>query len=63
MVLKAKKVRKESFSEVIVRLSGKRKLSDSFGVLNKKVAEELEKNIILARKERNKEHKKRLVRL
>ena len=49
----------ESFSRVIERITGKKKISDFKGILSKESAEECEKAIENNRKERNKLHKKR----
>ena len=48
------KMGKESFSETINRVTGKRKLRDFHGVISKEFADELEKNI----KESRKVHKR-----
>ena len=58
--LKAMKNNKESFSETIVRVSGKKPLNYFFGCLSKKSGEELERVIIENRKNRNKSHEKRM---
>lgn len=43
--LRAKKSTKESFSDVILKVTRKRRLSDFAGILTEKEGEELEKNI------------------
>ncbi len=50
----------ESFSMVIERVTGKKKISDFRGILSKESAEELERSIKKNRKERNRLHKKRI---
>lgn len=59
-ILKSKKEVSESFSEAIVRLSGRKNLSSFFGVLGEKSGLELEKNIKIIRKKHAKLHLKRL---
>lgn len=59
-ILKAKKDSNESFSEIIVKLSGKRELSSFYGVITEESAEILKKNIHKFREEHLKLHKKRL---
>ena len=44
-IIKLKKNSGESFSEVIIRLSGKKKISSFYGALSKESADKLEKNI------------------
>ena len=58
-ILKTKKESTESFSEVIVRLAGKQKLSSFYGVLSKESAEALEKAIAESRKKHSAAHRKR----
>lgn len=58
--LKARKDSKESFSEVINKLTGKSSFFDLIGILSEKEAEELESNIKNLRKRLNKEFEKRL---
>ncbi|GBE19454.1 hypothetical protein BMS3Abin17_00177 [archaeon BMS3Abin17] len=50
----------ESFSMIIGRITGKRKISDFRGILSKKSADELEKAIRGNRKKRNKLHRARI---
>jgi predicted CopG family antitoxin len=50
----------ESFSMVIERITGKKKISDFCGILSKESAEEYEKAIKKNREERNQLHKKRI---
>jgi predicted CopG family antitoxin len=59
-ILKSKKEENQSFSEVIVKLSGKKKLASFFGVLNKESADAIEKSILKARKNHKKTHQQRL---
>ncbi len=58
-ILKTRKKDKESFSEVIVRLSGKDALSSFYGILTRETGEALEKNIAHARKQHKEVHSKR----
>jgi len=51
-ILKAKKYNTESFSELIIRLSGKKSLACFYGVLSKKSADKLEESINNIRKKR-----------
>ncbi len=50
----------ESFSMVIERITGKKKISDFCGILSRESAEEYEKEIRNNREERNQIHKKRI---
>ncbi|MEK6895067.1 MAG: antitoxin VapB family protein [Nanoarchaeota archaeon] len=50
---------KESFSEVINRVTGKGKLRDIFGILSGKAGEEFERSIIEGRKMHKKMSEKR----
>ena len=59
-ILKSKKEETESFSEVIVRLSGKKSLSSFAGALSKKTADAIEEDIKEARKFHRQLHKKRV---
>ncbi len=59
-ILKARKGDSESFSKAIVRLSGKKKLMDFFGVLSKETGERLSDEIDEMRKVHRKLHEKRL---
>ena len=54
---------KESFSEVINRVTGKVKLRDFYGILSKEAGEKLERVIKESRKEHAKLHEKRHKRL
>lgn len=58
--LKSKKDPNESFSEIIVRLSGKKSLSSFFGALSKESADALEDSINEARKKHRLMHQKRV---
>lgn len=53
----------ESFSDVILRVSRMRPLSDFFGILSSESGEKLEKVIYDARKKRNKAHKLKIERI
>ncbi len=53
----------ESFSDVILRVSRRKPLSDFFGVLSAESGERLEEAIYSARKKRNKTHKLRIRRV
>jgi len=59
-MIKSRKDSGESFSEVIVRLSGKRKLSSFFGALSKESADLLERNIKDMRRKHKTLHMKRI---
>ena len=59
-ILKEKKSLSESFSEVLVRLSGKKKLSSFYGALSEKSADKLEKSIKDFRKNHKLLHERRL---
>lgn len=59
--LKSKKDTNESFSEVIVRLSGRKKLSSFIGVLSPESADALEKSIKEDRKRHRFLHQARAV--
>ena len=58
-VIRSKKNFGESFSEVIIRLSGKKKLSSFFGALSKESADALEKSIVEGRNKHRTLHIKR----
>lgn len=58
--LRFKKDERESFSDVINRITNKRLLSDFFGVLSKDEADLLEKTIERSRKIHSKLHEKRI---
>lgn len=59
-ILKSKKEATESFSEIIVKLSGKKKLSSFYGALSEKSADLLEKSIKDIRKIHREKHIKRI---
>jgi len=59
-ILKERKEPNESFSEAIVKLSGKKKLSSFFGALSEESASNLEKEIKETRKMHRQAHHKRL---
>ncbi len=59
-ILKAKKDETESFSEAIVRLSGKKSLASFFGALSEKSADALEKEMKESRKIHSNGHAKRV---
>lgn len=59
-ILKTKKEEEESFSKVIVRLSGKKLLSSFFGVLSKESADALEESIQKIRKQHGRLHLQRV---
>lgn len=59
-ILKSRKDDVESFSEVIVRLSGKKKLSSFAGALSKKTADRMEEEINKARGLHRSLHKRRI---
>ena len=62
--LAALRKRNESFSEIILEVTGKKsKLKDFFGVLSKEAGEELEKSIIEGRIRHSLQHKKRIERI
>ena len=48
------KKKNESFSEIIIKITGKTNLRDFFGVLSKESGDELEKNINEVRRESRK---------
>ena len=58
--LKYKKNERESFSEVINRITNKRNLTDFFGILSREEADLLEKTIEKNRKTHSKLHEKRI---
>jgi len=51
---------KESFSEIIVRVTGRVNLKDFFGILSKEAGEELEKNIMESRQRHRIQREKRI---
>ncbi len=59
--LKSKKEPNESFSEIIVRLSGRKSLSSFIGVLSPESADALEKSVKESRKRHKFMHQKRAV--
>jgi predicted CopG family antitoxin len=60
-ILKGRKADTESFSEAIVRLTGKKKLASFFGALSRESADALEKEIMSSRKRHRVEHTKRVL--
>ena len=60
-ILKSKKTVTESFSEAIIKLSGKKNLSSFYGALSEESANALEESIKDARKSHLSSHKKRLL--
>ncbi len=50
----------ESFSETILRVAGRKPLSEFFGVLSKKSGERLEKTVLELRKKHNEVHRRRM---
>jgi predicted CopG family antitoxin len=58
--LKSLKREKESFSQVINRVSGKHKLREIFGVLSGKAGGEFEKSILESRRKHRKARYKRM---
>ena len=60
-ILKSRKSTTDSFSEVIVKLAGKKKLSSFFGALSKESADALEKSVKDARNIHKTRHKQRLI--
>jgi len=58
--LKGMKEGNESFSEAIIRISGKRPLSDFYGILRHESAEDLRRVVKETRKGRDELHAKRL---
>ena len=61
--LRSKKDERESFSDVINRITNKRPLSDFLGVLNEKEADLLEKTIKRNRKMHSRLHEERTKKL
>lgn len=61
--LKRLKTENESFSKTILRITGKRPLSDFVGILSPESADELERNIKESRKRHLELHKKRMKRI
>ncbi len=59
-IMKSRKDARESFSEAIIRLSGKKRLSSFYGVLSKESANLLEKNIREMRKKHLTSHLRRV---
>ena len=59
-ILKSRKDATDSFSEVIVKLAGKKKLASFAGALSKKTADALEKTVLEGRKRHKLSHKMRL---
>ncbi|MBI4140261.1 antitoxin VapB family protein [Candidatus Woesearchaeota archaeon] len=61
--LKSKKTSSESFTDVILRITKRRPLSDFFGVLSKETGESMEKSIMEFRKRHTEEHRRRVARI
>ncbi len=61
--LKAKKGEKDSFSDVIIKMTGKRPLSDFYGALSRESAERLERAVKEARDAHRKLHSARIKRI
>ena len=61
-IMKSRKDNGESFSEVIIKLSGKKKLSSFYGALSKESENLLERNIKEVRKKHLINHVKRIER-
>ena len=59
-ILNSRKEPEESFSEVIVKLSGKKALSSFYGALSKKTADALEASIKASRNIRNQLHQQKI---
>ena len=59
-ILKSKKETNESFSDIIIKLLGKKKLSSFYGILSDKSAKDFEYNIKESRKRHNKKHVERI---
>lgn len=59
-ILKEKKTEHESFSDVILRFSGKKSLESFFGTLSDKTVHALEDDIQKMRKKHRDSHKKRV---
>lgn len=53
----------ESFSEIIVEITGRKKLSDFFGIISKETGDKLEENIKKIREIRRKAGQERIARL
>lgn len=53
----------ESFSEIILEVVGKKRLSDFFGILSKEGGKELEDNIQMLREKHRKERSGRIMRI
>lgn len=58
--LKSLKKKKESFSDVVRRITDKTYLRNFHGVLSEKAAEELERSVTKIREEHEKSHEERL---
>jgi predicted CopG family antitoxin len=59
-ILKSKKEDADSFSQVIVRLAGKKSLASFAGALSEKSTDALENAVFNARRTHKTQHKKRL---
>ncbi len=53
----------ESFSEIILEVTGKRKISDFIGILSKEAGKQLENNIKMLREKHRKETTERIKRV
>jgi len=62
-ILKANKLPDESFTDVIKRIASKTSMMSFFGILSKKEADELEKNVREGRKKTMMLHVKRMKRI
>jgi len=60
-ILKSRKNDSDSFSDIIVKLSGKKKLASFYGSLSEKSADALEKLIFEGRRNHKVTHQKRLI--
>ncbi|MBI4141703.1 antitoxin VapB family protein [Candidatus Woesearchaeota archaeon] len=62
-LLKARKARSESFTDVISRIAKKRSLSEFVGCISQESADKIEKYIYERRKRHTKEHRARVQRI
>ena len=62
-ILKSRKNDSDSFSDIIVKLAGKKKLASFYGILSEKSADTLERSVLENRKRHRTSHKKRLRKL
>ncbi|MBI2137056.1 antitoxin VapB family protein [Candidatus Woesearchaeota archaeon] len=58
--LKLMKIPNESFSRVLLRISGKRRLSDFAGILSKSAADRMESAMVEGKRRRNEAYGKRI---